>query len=200
MGRAMVLAHWELFQIVYRLLCRCNRSRGWEEIREEEIREMVHSYVRQSRWTTQRAVAPMLLFCVLVVAALAACGSTVKGALNSTPTPQVRKCGSVQTSPRGLPLNAAMAKQAEACFWQAYQKCQPATLDFASRSVDTVALHTFSIRTSGRNCSVTDAMQHAIVPAKLSAARTSICTGVAAKSDGLHVSGCGDEGEVVVPM
>ena len=166
---------------------------------------MIHRlqrYFRQRRWTTQRAVAVMLLFCVLVVVALAACGSTVEGAQNPTPTPtlQVQKCGRVQTSPRGLPLNAAMAKQAEACFWQAYQKCQPATLGFTSTSVDTVALHTFSIRTSGQNCSVTDAMQHAIVPAKLSAAKTYTCTVVAAKSDGLHFSGCGAEGDVIVPM
>ncbi|GHO84706.1 hypothetical protein [Dictyobacter formicarum] len=164
---------------------------------------MVHRlqrYFRQSCWTTQSAVAAMLFFCVLVAVALAACGSMVEGAPNPTPTRQVSKCGSVQTSPRGLPLNAAMAKQAEACFWQAYQKCQPATLGFTRTSVDTVAVHTFSIRTSGQSCSVTDTMQHAIVPAKLSAARTYTCTGVAAKSDGLHFSGCGDEGDVVVPM
>lgn len=164
---------------------------------------MVHKvqrYVRQSHWTTQRAVATMLLSCILVVAALAACGSTVKGAPNPTPTLHVHTCGSVQTSPRGLPLNAAIAKQAEACFWQSYQKCQPAMLEFASRSIDTVALHTFSIRTSGQNCSVTDAMQHAIVPAKLSAAKTYTCAGVAATSDGLHFSVCGDEGDVIVPM
>src|SRR5450759_2491702 len=159
-------------------------------------------YFQQSRWTTHRAVAAMLLFCVLVVAALAACGSTVGGAQHPTQTPalQVRKCGSVQTTPRGLPLNAVTAKQAEECFWQAYQKCQPATLGFTSTSVDTVALHTFSIRTSGQNCSVTDAMQHAIVPAKLSAAKTYTCTGVAAKSDGLHFSGCGEEGDVKHPL
>ncbi|GHO57866.1 hypothetical protein [Ktedonobacter robiniae] len=93
-----------------------------------------------------------------------------------------------------------MAKQAEACFWQAYQKCQLATLGFASTSVDMAALHTFSIRTNGQTCSVTDVMLHAIVPAKLSAAKTYLCTGVAPKSDGLHVSGCGDEGDVIVPM
>ncbi|EFH85311.1 hypothetical protein [Ktedonobacter racemifer] len=164
---------------------------------------MVHRlqrYFQQCRWTTQRAVAPMLLFCILVVVGVAACGSTVEGAQNPTPPLHVRKCGSVQTSPRGLPLNATMAKQAESCFWQAYQKCQPAMLGFASRSIDTVALHTFSIRPSDQNCSVTDAMQHAIVPAKLSAVKTYTCTGVAAKPDGLHFSGCGDEGDVIMPM
>lgn len=164
---------------------------------------MVHrlqGYFRQHHWTTQRAVVPMLLFCILVVAGVAACGSTAEGAQNPLPPLHVRTCGSVQTSPRGLPLNAAMAKQAEACFWQAYQKCQPAILGFASASVDTVALHTFSIRPSVQTCSVTDTMQHAIVPAKLSAAKTYTCTGVAAKSDGLHFSGCGDEGDVIVPM
>lgn len=140
----------------------------------------------------------MLLVCILVVVGVAACGSTVEGAQN--PTPHMRTCGSVQTSPRGLPLNATMAKQAEACFWQAYQKCQPAMLGFTSTSVDTVALHTFSIRTSHQNCSVTDTMQHAVVPAKLSAAKIYICTGVAAKPDGLHFSGCGDEGDVIMPM
>src|SRR5262249_54049260 len=139
----------------------------------EEIREMVHRlqrYFQQRRWTTQRAVVPMLLVCIMIVVGVAACGSTAEGAQN--PIPHMRTCGSVQTSPRGLPLNATMAKQAEACFWQAYQKCQPAMLGFTSTSVDTVALHTFSIRTSDQNCSVTDTMQHAVVPAKLSAAKT----------------------------
>ena len=159
-------------------------------------------YFQQSHWTTHRAVVGMLLFCVLVVAALASCGSNVGSAQTPTPTPtlQVRKCGSVQTTPRGLPLNAVTAKQAEECFWQAYQKCQPATLGFSSMSVDTVALHTFSIQNTGKNCTVTDTMQHAIVPAKLSAAKTYTCAAVAAKSDGLHFSSCGEEGDVIVPL
>ncbi|GER91134.1 hypothetical protein KDW_52960 [Dictyobacter vulcani] len=166
---------------------------------------MVHRlqrYWRQSHRTTQGVVAAMLLSCLLLMTTLAACDSSVAGAQNPTPTQtlQVQQCGKVQMTPRGLPMNAATAKQAATCFWQAYQKCQPATLGFTSPSIDTLAVHTFSIRRNGQSCSVTDAMQHTVVPAKLPTPKTYTCTGVAAKADGLHFSGCGAEGDVVVPM
>ena len=157
-------------------------------------------YWQRSRWTTQGAVVAMLLFCMLIVVAFAACDTTAAGAQNPPPTQQVQKCGNVQTNPMGIPQNTAAAKQAATCFWQAYQKCQPATLGFSKSSIDTLAFHTFSIRSNGQKCSITDVIQHTVVPSKLPTTRTYTCKGVAAKSDGLHFSACGDAGDIVVPM
>lgn len=164
---------------------------------------MIPRLLKQCDRARRRCLAA-LLFCTLVILILAACGSTASGGPGPTPmvtvTLQALKCGSIQTNPRGLPLDTARAKQAGACFWQAYQKCQPAMLQFTRASVDTVASHMFSIHTSGQNCSVTDSMQHTVVPAKPSEAKTYACTAVTSKSDGLHFSACGEEGDVVVPM
>ncbi|GCE06937.1 hypothetical protein [Dictyobacter aurantiacus] len=167
---------------------------------------------QRSGWSTRRWVAT-LLFCVLMVAALAACGAdststTAQGAQSPTPTPtstsmktlQARKCGSIQTNPRGLPVDSARAKQSATCFWQAYQKCQPAMLEFDHTSVDALAIHTFNIRTSDQHCSVTDDVQHSVLPAKPVGSKTYTCTAVSSKPDGLHFSACGDAGDVTVPM
>ena len=155
----------------------------------------------QSRLSTLFAVLSITLLLAVMSASLIACASNSSSAQSPTPTTpvQAQKCGSVQTNPRGVPLNEPAAKQAEDCFWQAFQKCQAATLSYTLTSVDTVVVRTFTIQGSGEQCSIKDAVQHAIVPAKLSAAKTYTCTGVAQKVDGLHFSACGDDGDVTVP-
>src|SRR5437588_4082613 len=144
----------------------------------------------------------MLLRLVMFITRIAACASSSTGSQNPTPTTstQAQKCGSVRTNPRGIPLNGAAAKQAEDCFWQAYQKCHAASITFTTTGVDTVAVHTFTIQNNGEQCSVSDAVQHAIVPASLSAAKTYTCTGVTKQADGLHFTGCGNEGNIIVPL
>src|SRR5690348_7022420 len=67
---------------------------------------------------------------------LTACGSnntTTGGQSDGTPPAQVQKCGSVETSPNGLITEVTKVKQAENCFWQAYQQCHAATLNFTRR-------------------------------------------------------------------
>ena len=156
----------------------------------------------QSRLSTLFAVLSITLLLAVMSVSLIACASNSGSAQNPTPTTQVQaqKCGSVQTNPRGVPLNEPAAKQAEDCFWQAFQKCQPASLSYTLVSVDTVTKHTFTIQNNGEQCSVSDAVQHAIVPARLSAPRTYTCTGVMQQVDGLHFTACGEDGNVVVPL
>jgi hypothetical protein len=113
---------------------------------------------------------------------------------------QLQKCGTVHTNPRGIPTDVLAAKQAEDCFWQAFQKCAPASLVYTLIGVDTVTTRTFTIQTNNGHCSISDAFQHTIVPAPLSAAKTYTCTGVAQKPDGLHLSGCGQDGDIVVAL
>ena len=158
-------------------------------------------YSDKSRSATTGILLSMGLLVVVLGVVLVACGTNTGGAANPTPTvsTQVQKCGSVQTNPMGHPLDGATAKQAENCFWQADQKCQPATLTYTATSVDTIATHTFTIAQNGQQCSITDSVKHAIVPAQPKAAKTYTCSSVAQKPDGLHFSSCGEEGDVVVP-
>ncbi len=157
----------------------------------------------KSRPATTGFLLRMGLLLVVLGVSLVACGTNTGGGGVTNPTPtvstQVQKCGSVQTNPMGHPLDGASAKQAENCFWQADQKCQPATLTYTATSVDTIATHTFTIANNGGQCSVTDTVKHSIVPAQPKAAKTYTCGSVAQKPDGLHFSSCGEEGEVVVP-
>lgn len=163
---------------------------------------IVQRYLRQSRLNGAFALLSIGLLLVVISAGIVACASSSAASPNPTPTKptQAQKCGSVQTNPRGVPLNEAAAKQTENCFWQAYQKCHTASLSSTIASVDTVTVRTFTIQNKGEQCSVSDAVQHAIVPARLSAARTYTCTGVTQQADGLHFTACGNDGNVIVPL
>jgi hypothetical protein len=154
---------------------------------------------RQNRLSTMGAIFSLGILVALLSMAIAACGSSVSGQGN-TPSPgPLQKCGNVQGSLRGTIPNPSGAKQAEDCFWQAFQKCQPASLVYTAVSVDTVATRTFTIKNNGTQCSVTDAFQNEIVPQKPFAPKTYICSGVTQLADGLHFSSCGDDGDVIVP-
>ena len=159
-------------------------------------------HLRQSRLKRTLAVLSIGLLVAVISAGIAACASSSSGSQNPTPTTstQVQKCGSVRTNPRGIPLNGPAAKQAEDCFWQAYQKCHAASLSFTTTGVDTVVVRTFTIQNNGEQCSVSDTVQHAIVPAPLSAAKIYTCTGVTEQADGLHFTGCGNDGNIIVPL
>lgn len=166
--------------------------------------QIIQRYPGLSRLKMALAVLSTGLLLVVVSAGIAACASSSTGSQNPTPTPttstQAQKCGSVRTNPHGIPLNGTTAKQAEDCFWQAYQKCQPASLGFTATGVDTVAVHTFTLQSNGQQCTISDAVQHAIVPAPLSAAKTYTCTGITQQADGLHFASCGNDGDIVVPL
>ena len=164
--------------------------------------QIIQRYPGLSRLKMPLAVLSIGLLLVVISAGIAACASSSSGSQNPTPTTstQVQKCGSVRTNPRGTPLNGSTAKQAEDCFWQAYQKCHAASLSFTTSGVDTVAVHTFTIQSNGEQCTINDAVQHAIVPAPLSAAKTYTCTGITQQADGLHFASCGNDGDIVVPL
>lgn len=160
--------------------------------------------LQDSRCGTFGTLVSMLLLCAFVSLGLLACASSsASGAANPTPTTapaQVQKCGLVQTNPRGIPINITNAKQAANCFSQAYQKCQPASMVYNSTGVDTVVTRTFSIKNSGEQCTINDSVQHEIVPAKPSPAKTYTCSALTSKPDQLQFSGCGEDGNVTIPL
>jgi hypothetical protein len=161
-------------------------------------------YLGKIRLSGIGTLLSMGLLLVVICVGLVACGSntTTGGASNPTPTvsTQAQLCGSVQANPMGHPLNGTTAKQAEDCFWQAEQKCQPASLTYIAGGVDTITTHVFTIQSNSGKCSVSDAMTHAIVPSKPSVPKTYTCGSVNQQADGLHFTACGDEGDIVVPM
>jgi hypothetical protein len=159
--------------------------------------------LQDSQRATFGAIVSMLLLCTFVSLGLLACGSSSGGAQNPTPTTapaQVQKCGLVQTNPRGGLIDAANAKQAANCFSQAYQKCQAASIVYISSGVDTITTRTFTIKNSGGHCTISDAVQHQVIPAKPSSPTTYTCTAFTSKPDQLQFSGCGQDGNVTVPL
>ena len=164
---------------------------------------ILRAYLWRNRPPTVYTVISIGFLLAIIGGGLISCGSNsgVGSSPNSTSTPaRLQQCGSVQTNPRGVPVNGLGTKQAEDCFWQAYQLCQTASLSFVTTGVDTIVKRTFTIKNNGGQCLVTDAVQHAIVPAPLPVPSTSTCTGITRSADGLHFSNCGADGNVVVPL
>lgn len=165
----------------------------------EKLRHLGKSHLT----TTIGTLLSMGVLLLVISAALAACGTNTGagGTTASTPTvsAQVQNCGKVQTNPLNHPINGVTSKQAEDCFWQAEQKCQPATLVYTAGGVDTIATHTFTVKNNGGQCVITDMMTHQIIPMKPSAAKTYTCSAVKEQADGLHFSSCGNVGDIVVP-
>src|SRR5256885_8974381 len=96
-------------------------------------------HLRQSRLKRVLALLSIGLLVAVISAGIAACASSSRGSQNPTPTKstQVQKCGSVQTNPRGIPLNGPAVKHAEDCFLLAYQKIHAASTSFTTTSGDT---------------------------------------------------------------
>lgn len=115
------------------------------------------------------------------------------------PAPSTQQCGVVETR-AGTVQDETSAVQAENCFWQAFQHCTPVMLVFRVFGVDTVLTRTFTIRVNGNACSISDAVQNVLVPARPSLPLTYMCAGLTRLQDGLHFASCGNDGDVTVPV
>ena len=161
---------------------------------------------RLSRHAISRMACIVASF-LLVGFFLVACGSntTVGGGGQPTPTPtqplQTVNCGKIQSHANSIaPTDKAATLQAANCFYQAYQKCQPATLVFSSFGVDTGAIHNLAVKNVNGSCTVSDGWQHFIAPKPPSAITTYSCAGMSMQSDGLHLNSCGQAGSFVIPL
>lgn len=142
------------------------------------------------------------LACLCLGILLVACGTSggTTGGSGATPTKVVvQQCGTVHTDPRGIIADTSAAKAVEDCFFQAYQQCRPATLNYSLVSLDTGVDRTFTVKSANGQCSVTDAVQHYVVPQKPGPAQVYTCSGVTQQADGLHFSSCGQDGDIIVP-
>lgn len=168
---------------------------------------LVQKSLKKNRPFTAYTLLSIGLLLAVLMLVLAACGSNTSsgGAPGPTPTTQtqLQQCGTVMTNPRGIPTDVPAATRVENCFWQAFQKCAPASLVYTLLGVDTATVRTFIVQASGNYCTVTDTVKHTMVPAPptpLSAPATYTCAGVVQKSDGLRFSGCGQDGDIVVAL
>lgn len=142
----------------------------------------------------------------LLLFLLAACGTntTITGsngpAATATTLP-TQLCGTVHTlRQQVVPGDQKSAKGVEECFWQAYQQCHPAKLVYSQGSVDTVMIHTFSLKSQSGKCVITDALQHVVIPHPPQSEGNHTCTGLEQQAAGLRFLACTDEGNVLVPQ
>jgi hypothetical protein len=113
----------------------------------------------------------------------------------------MHQCGTVHVAAgRVLPQQAAAASAAESCFAHAYATCQPATLTYTSMGVDTGATQNFIERPVNGKCALSDVVQAytANGGGKTFPTQTYTCSGMQQQADGLHFTGCGQEGDVLV--
>ena len=169
------------------------------------------------RWfSTTCAVALLLVFASAGIAACAYSSAAQASVSSALPQSQVqsqasvaqsqplavvagKKCGTVQTLGRlEVPVADSGAGEAESCFWQALQRCRPATLVFIMSSIDTSVLRTFSIHNNHGECSIVDTRQFRVIPGRVSAAVNYTCAGVKKVQGGLLFVACGQDGNVTV--
>ncbi len=157
---------------------------------------------------------PLWIILILLCVLISGCGSNVPGvggqaqntpttqpALTPSPTngQQAQNCGEVDTILNGKALDATKAKIASNCFWQAYQKCQIASLTLKVHSLDTGANHVFTTKNTNGKCAITDTVTHYIVPNNLKTTTTYTCSGVTMQAGSLRFINCGSLGTIVVP-
>ena len=143
---------------------------------------------------------------LLLVFFLAACGSSTTTTGGGQPTPtatrpaQTVDCGKIQSRANGIaPSDKAAAQQAVNCFYQAYQKCQPATLMFSSLGLDAGVIHHLAVKNVNGSCAISDGWQHYIAPHPPAGTITYSCASMNMQADGLHIESCGNAGSIVIP-
>lgn len=94
--------------------------------------------------------------------------------------------------------------QAETCFLNAFQQCQPRTLTFTSGvGLESINTHVFTLVKNGGACTITDRFTNTTqnVPPPLGGTHTATytCSSLTQQNGGLLFSNCGAEGNVSVP-
>ncbi len=127
-----------------------------------------------------------------------------------SPAPRTVDCGAAYMQ-YGSYQDAAAARRAQECVWQAYQRC--ATLDMATfafngdAATEVYTTRSFTLRGKGGGCTIAvEIVGQVLRPpppggAQIPANRvTGTCTGLTREADGtLHFLACGQAGEIVVP-
>ncbi len=133
------------------------------------------------------------LLAVVAIGLLAAgCAGAAAGAAS------VQNCGQIAMRGPNPPVDPS-ARQAEDCFWYAYQTRHDAGLVVGINGVDTVETHTLSVGFTNGKPSIIDTVQNQVIPARQLQPQTFMCSGLAQQQGGLLFQSCGDEGDFLVP-
>ncbi len=119
--------------------------------------KMVNQHLQQYGVAKLLSIGILAIFISTALVACGSSGSSTGSGGSATPTAQVQtqKCGTIATTPRGIPTNATTAQQSEQCFYQAYQQCHNATLVYTLHGVDTSVVRTFTIENHNNLCTIT---------------------------------------------
>ncbi len=104
-------------------------------------------------------------------------------------------CGEVSVSSGVAPSAAAL--DSALCFQFAFESCRPAQI--ALHNVDTGTTRTFVTGKQGTRCYIVLTTRFSDA-SKGPAPAPIQCLGEAMHTDGLHISGCGGENDVVIPV
>jgi len=154
----------------------------------------INQPMRARRWSGALAG---IVIALLLVEALAACGSATLS--SPTPTPTPKACGTVAMLITGRLIDQAAAEQVENCFWQAYQHCQAASMQVTTMGIDAGTIRIFTVESRGASCQVTDMVHTYVAPNHTGPVMIYPCSGVTQQAVGLLIAGCGNDGNVVVP-
>ncbi len=103
-------------------------------------------------------------------------------------------CGQVRVSPGVAP--AAAALDSAGCFQFAFESCRPAQI--ALLNTDSGTTRTFATGKQGTRCYIVLTTQFSD-PSKGPVPAPIQCLGEALQTDGLHISGCGGQEDILIP-
>lgn len=143
------------------------------------------------KWRRAHTYLSGVVMIVTLGVGLAACGSDTAPIVG-------HNCGVVSKGYRvvGDPSGP------ENCLWQAWERCQPATLVYTRFGVDTGETHTITVQQNNGACEIRDATQgySANGGGSRSLIITYTCAGLEPAPDGgLLVHACGGEGDLTIP-
>ena len=123
--------------------------------------------------------------------------ATEQAAANATAAAAPADCGSVAIANNGLPQDAS-ALSNESCFQLAFESCRPAVLTVTQHGVDTSSIIRLETHKQGTRCSVLATIQSTVLP-QPPRTTTVECRGESSQADGLHITNCGGQKDIIVP-
>lgn len=144
------------------------------------------------------AMAGVRVLIALLALVLVGCGQSTQTGSGGSTSANPQNCGTVTIHQANNSTDAS-ASAPESCFYTAYQTCASAALTVTTTGVDAGTTRTFTTRSDGARCIISDAVSTYVVPRPPSAAKTYTCSGLTKQNDGLHFTSCGADGNVLVP-
>lgn len=138
------------------------------------------------------------------IAPSATSASKAPTALATPTTPSttaILNCGAIKVS--ALPISGdEKSRDAEECFWHAYQQCQASVVIVNFTGIDTLTRHTVTLApgTQSGSCRVTEVAQHSIMPQPVKTTGIYSCGSINRTSQAMVIKACGKDGDITIPL